>query len=189
MSSVPLNLTRDQLATFLPNLRSVIAFEQMLTQINSLIPSEITSIYESLDTLSQEVGNATSTANSVASSLERIAEALELLSTAPVVAISNVSDSANNSVCDCLGAIDNLVPPQQPVGTLGLQDSGLVNITGGSVLANLVNNQTVLLATSVALTDTAALAAGTLLNSPVAGNPTKWVTINDNGTIRSVPTW
>ena len=43
--------------------------------------------------------------------------------------------------------------------------------------------------TSAALTNGAAAAAGTLLNAPAAGNPTKWVPINDNGTIRYIPTW
>ena len=43
--------------------------------------------------------------------------------------------------------------------------------------------------TSAALTNGAAAAAGTLLNAPAAGNPTKWVPIDDNGTIRYIPTW
>ncbi|KAF1065279.1 hypothetical protein DX980_20205 [Burkholderia gladioli] len=29
----------------------------------------------------------------------------------------------------------------------------------------------------------------TLSNSPAAGNPTKWIPINDNGTVRYVPAW
>lgn len=35
----------------------------------------------------------------------------------------------------------------------------------------------------------AAAAVGTLGNAPVAGNPTKWVPINDNGTTRYIPAW
>jgi len=30
---------------------------------------------------------------------------------------------------------------------------------------------------------------GTLNNAPAAGNPTKWLQINDNGTIRFIPAW
>lgn len=46
------------------------------------------------------------------------------------------------------------------------------------------------LATSpTTLTDQAGVAAGTLTNAPTIGNPTKWVAINDNGTIRKIPTW
>src|SRR5271168_2700020 len=40
-----------------------------------------------------------------------------------------------------------------------------------------------------AFSNNAAAAAGTLLNAPVAGNPTKWIPINDNGTIRNIPAW
>lgn len=46
-----------------------------------------------------------------------------------------------------------------------------------------------LLTTTTALTNGAAAAAGTLTNAPTAGNPTKWVPINDNGTTRYIPAW
>jgi hypothetical protein len=46
-----------------------------------------------------------------------------------------------------------------------------------------------LMATSAALANGAAAAAGTLTNAPAAGNPTKWISINDNGTIRKIPAW
>lgn len=42
---------------------------------------------------------------------------------------------------------------------------------------------------SVALTDGAGAETATLTTAPVAGNPTKWIGINDNGTIRYVPAW
>lgn len=32
-------------------------------------------------------------------------------------------------------------------------------------------------------------AVGTITNAPTAGNPTKWLAIDDNGTIRYIPTW
>jgi hypothetical protein len=43
--------------------------------------------------------------------------------------------------------------------------------------------------TSSALTNGAGAGAGTITNAPSAGNPTKWIGINDNGTIRYVPAW
>jgi hypothetical protein len=46
-----------------------------------------------------------------------------------------------------------------------------------------------LIASSAALTTGAGAAAGTLTNAPSAGNPTKWIKINDSGTIRSIPAW
>ena len=56
--------------------------------------------------------------------------------------------------------------------------------SGGIVTAS-----TTLHTTSVALTNGAAAAAGTLTNAPAAGNPTKWIPINDNGTTRYIPAW
>ena len=34
-----------------------------------------------------------------------------------------------------------------------------------------------------------AAATGTLTNAPAAGNPTKWIAIDDNGTTRYIPAW
>lgn len=48
---------------------------------------------------------------------------------------------------------------------------------------------TTLLASSVALTNGAAAQIATMTNGPTAGNPTKWVPINDNGTTRYIPAW
>ena len=62
---------------------------------------------------------------------------------------------------------------------VGLTVVGKVTTTGGATFHT----------TSSALTDGAGAGAGTLLNAPVAGNPTKWIGINDNGTTRYIPTW
>lgn len=43
--------------------------------------------------------------------------------------------------------------------------------------------------TLTTMTNGAASNTGTLTNAPVAGNPTKWVPVNDNGTTRYVPMW
>lgn len=50
-------------------------------------------------------------------------------------------------------------------------------------------SDTKLLTSKTTLTDFSAAAAGTLTNAPTAGNPTKWISINDNGTLRKIPTW
>jgi hypothetical protein len=47
----------------------------------------------------------------------------------------------------------------------------------------------VLLNSSVTLTNGAAAQTATLTNAPAAGNPTKWISINDNGTTRRIPAW
>lgn len=61
---------------------------------------------------------------------------------------------------------------------------GTLAVTGGLTLSG-----GTLLTTSAALTNGAAAAAGTLLNAPIAGNPTKWIPVNDNGTTRYIPAW
>ncbi len=50
-------------------------------------------------------------------------------------------------------------------------------------------NDTIILRSTAALADGAAAAAGTLTNAPTAGNPTKWIPIDDNGTTRHIPAW
>ena len=52
-----------------------------------------------------------------------------------------------------------------------------------------VKGGTQLLATFNGLNSFDAAAAATMTNAPVAGNPTKWVAINDNGTTRYLPLW
>ncbi len=61
----------------------------------------------------------------------------------------------------------------------GLTSSQLITTLGGAALIR----------TSTALTDGAGVAAGTLLTSPAAGNPTKWIPVSDNGTVRHIPSW
>ena len=43
--------------------------------------------------------------------------------------------------------------------------------------------------TSAALANGAAAQVATMTNGPTAGNPTKWIAINDNGTTRYIPAW
>lgn len=53
----------------------------------------------------------------------------------------------------------------------------------------LTTGSTTLHATNVSLTNGAGVGAGTITNAPAAGNPTKWIPINDNGTTRYIPAW
>ena len=61
--------------------------------------------------------------------------------------------------------------------------------TTSQTITGLTLGSTTLLATNVGLTNGAASNAGTLTNAPAAGNPTKWIPINDNGTTRYIPAW
>jgi hypothetical protein len=66
---------------------------------------------------------------------------------------------------------------------------GAATGTSLALTAGITTGDTTLHTTTVALNNGAAAAAGTLANAPVAGNPTKWVPINDNGTVRYIPCW
>ena len=52
-----------------------------------------------------------------------------------------------------------------------------------------VSDGTFALISSAAFNNGVGVAAGTLLTAPTAGDPTKWIPINDNGTTRYVPAW
>lgn len=69
-------LTRDQLAKFLPDHESIKVFEQITANSGELLPDQI-------DQLALDTGIAQANANAALDSLQRIAKALELLSTAP----------------------------------------------------------------------------------------------------------
>lgn len=89
-----------------------------------------------------------------------------------------------------MGATDSATPSivwSNSSGTRGMEltDAGAlilrnrITVTGGATI----------ITTSSALTNGAGAGAGTITNAPAAGNPTKWIGINDNGTTRYIPAW
>ena len=73
--------------------------------------------------------------------------------------------------------------------SVGSTSIARISSTGLAVTGALTTSSTTLHTSSVSLTNGAAAAAGTLTNAPVAGNPTKWIPIVDNGTTRYIPCW
>ena len=63
--------------------------------------------------------------------------------------------------------------------------SNLLTLNGGLK----TTGATFALQTATTLTDNAAAQVATMTNGPTAGNPTKWIAINDNGTTRYIPAW
>lgn len=64
--------------------------------------------------------------------------------------------------------------------------------TGGQILrvgGALRINSATLISTATSFTNGSAAALGTLTNAPAAGNPTKWIPVDDNGTTRYIPSW
>lgn len=70
------------------------------------------------------------------------------------------------------------------IGASGANRPRALYLAGG-----ITHGSATLLTTTTALTNGAAAATGTLTNAPTAGDPTKWIPINDNGTTRYIPAW
>lgn len=120
----------------------------------------------------------------------------------PAVQYANAVDDLTPAT-PYFGITDD-VTPVKCIGTLGDQNADRVSITGGAVDNTPIgataastgkfttvtsNGGATFMSTSAALANGAAAAGGTILNAPVAGNPTKWIGINDNGTVRYIPAW
>lgn len=73
--------------------------------------------------------------------------------------------------------------------TTGAVSGGSISTTGTTSAASFITGSTTMMTSSVSFTNGAAAAIGTLTNAPTAGNPTKWIPVNDNGTVRYVPAW
>lgn len=75
------------------------------------------------------------------------------------------------------------------MGDLGTQFNGTMLSIDDTTQRITTRGSTQLIGTQTTFTDHAGAAAGTLLNAPTAGDPAKWIAIDDNGTTRYIPTW
>ena len=82
MATQKLNLTRDQLATFLKDHEQIKQFENLFAVVDTIAPDVVNEV-------SIAAGNAQATANDALAQLTRIADSLELLATAPVIENNN----------------------------------------------------------------------------------------------------
>lgn len=69
------------------------------------------------------------------------------------------------------------------------QELRVYKTTTGTVYKALLGDNNLIKIAGEAFTDGAGANTGTLTNSPVIGNPTKWIPIDDNGTTRYIPAW
>jgi len=61
--------------------------------------------------------------------------------------------------------------------------------TTGTIYKAILGNRQLIKIAGAAFNDGAGASAGTITNAPAAGNPTKWIPIDDNGTTRHIPAW
>lgn len=155
-------LPRDMLAQILSNnTRAIKAFEDVFDSTNDLLPSQIV-----------ELRNQNESTLSVAQST--LAGLFEVMQT------QNERIDALSQQLNEIYAI--LKEQENPVPTLG--DLAYQNANS---IESLTMNNGYLINSIRPLVNGASVNTGTLLNSPVIGNPTKWVPINDAGTIRYIP--
>lgn len=78
-----------------------------------------------------------------------------------------------------------------PVGVVvrGHASTGIIFVRMRVQESVAINNTGRLIDSIVTLTNGAGANAGTLTNAPVSGDPTKWIPVDDNGTIRYIPAW
>ena len=72
---------------------------------------------------------------------------------------------------------------------VSLTASGAISTADTISGVSIVTDSTVLHVTSSPLGSTSGALTATLTNSPRTGNPLKWIKIDDNGTVRWIPTW
>lgn len=136
MATQKLNLTRDQLATFLKNYEQIRQFEALFQVADAIAPDVVNEV-------KIEAGNAQATANEALAQLQRMANALELLASAPVI------ENNNSVVTDYIDLND--VPPHvsrvrrlawnstDQTGNLGM-DYGVLQQIGLEWYARVQNN-------------------------------------------------
>lgn len=83
------------------------------------------------------------------------------------------------------GALVRQTGPSLITPSIGVSTGTSLALTAGLT----TGLATFLHTTSATLNNGAAAAAGTLLNAPAAGDPSKWIPINDNGVTRHIPAW
>lgn len=173
----PKPLTRDQLAKFLPNERAIRAFEKLFEVVPTdivALQEAVTALQETVDSAALESGDAQATANEALALLQQLVDVLQRLEFAPLVESEIIPDDLR---------------PMPALGTMSEQDADNVAVKGGAITAALTNNTNRLIDSSINMFDGTAALVGTLNNAPKVGNPTKWLAVNDNGTIRYVPAW
>ena len=182
MSTLLKPLTRDQLAKFLPDQEAIRRFEQLYQVAGTDTPTEIIILFQLVEAAQLAAENAVAAANSALSSIETMMSQLEAL--------------LASRLPDPVVIPDDIQPSPPVLGTIAAQNANAVEITGGTaelasatIDALTTAGGAVFQTTNAALTDGAGAAAGTLLNAPAAGNPTKWIGIDDDGTTRYIPAW
>lgn len=155
-----LNVTRAQLARiFKDDPRLIKAFEDLFKKTYIETPQQV----DAVDTSQSSQSNVIDA---------------NLLNDIILSIIPNVV----NSILDII--LSNIEIPQNSSGVDA--NSYAPPLSGEN---ELITRVPTLIKSNVDLSNFNGLSNATLTNSPVVGNPTKWVAINDNGVTRYIPSW
>lgn len=99
----------------------------------------------------------------------------------------NISFNSTNTLST--GAIDTNLS-RISASLIGVGSSAAGSFAGSLKLTDVfTNDATFIIRTNTTLTNNAAAQIATITNGPTAGNPTKWIGVDDNGTTRFIPAW
>jgi hypothetical protein len=122
-----------------------------------------------------------------------------------ITAFGTITLNGNSAVLSIL--LDNIIAAINAPGHFDVTQGGvaLMRVLGtGNVMINSIvdngnrlqvngsisqNDPAAMIHAVIGMNNGAAAAAGTLLNAPAAGNPTKWIPFDDAGTTRFIPAW
>jgi hypothetical protein len=130
MATQKLNLTRDQLATFLVNQEQIRQFEKLFSTVDAIAPDVVLEI-------NIAAGTAQTSANEALALVSALNQALELLALAPRPELGTIAAQNSDNVNITGGKISGLVPPL-PVDSGGTGQSTFTN--GQLLIGNTTGN-------------------------------------------------
>jgi hypothetical protein len=130
MATQKLNLTRDQLATFLVNQEQIRQFEKLFSTVDAIAPDVVLEI-------NIAAGTAQASANEALALVSALNQALELLALAPRAELGTIAAQNSDNVNITGGKITGLVPPL-PVDSGGTGQSTFTN--GQLLIGNTTGN-------------------------------------------------
>ncbi len=87
------------------------------------------------------------------------------------------------------GPVSGLQVSPPATGPAGEDGTALNSGDAISVKSVMIADTDVFMHADNSMANGAAAQVGTLTNAPTAGNPTKWLAFDDNGTTRYIPAW
>jgi len=147
MATQKLNLTRDQLATFLKNQEQIRQFEQLFQVADAIAPDVVNEV-------KIDAGNAQTSANEALALISALKQALELLALAPRSEIGTIAPQNSDNVEITGGKISGLVPPL-PVDSGGTGQSVFTNgqLLIGNTTGNTLSKATLTAGANITITN------------------------------------